>query len=38
MANYHFPDERNGCYYQRVADCCWLCYLRMVRSAIATRL
>jgi hypothetical protein len=31
---HHFPAERDGCYYQRVEDCCALCYLRLVGAAL----
>lgn len=27
---WHFPEERDGCYYERPEDCCWLCYLRIL--------
>lgn len=33
----HFPAERDGCYYGRVVDCCWLCYGRLVWAALRTR-
>lgn len=26
----HYPEERDGCYYQRPTDCCWLCLLRIL--------
>lgn len=26
----HVPSHRNGCYYHRVEDCCWVCYWRIV--------
>lgn len=28
----HFPSERQGCQYERSADCCWLCRLRRADS------
>lgn len=28
----HFPSERQGCWYERPADCCWLCRLRRAGS------
>ncbi|KPN32311.1 hypothetical protein SY89_03079 [Halolamina pelagica] len=34
----HFPAEQNGCYYGRVADCCWLCYFRLLGAAVKARL
>jgi|GEM_PF-2622166 len=37
MAKRHFPAERNGCYYERLSDCCWLCYLRLVLAAATNR-
>lgn len=30
----HVPSFRNGCYYGRLADCCWLCLLRLVGAAV----
>ena len=26
----HVPSFRNGCYYNRLVDCCWLCYGRLL--------
>ncbi len=34
----HFPAERDGCYYQRIVDCCWLCYGRMLLDGFKSRL
>jgi hypothetical protein len=29
----HFPQQRKGCYYERVEDCCWLCMVRLAAKA-----
>lgn len=29
----HIPSYRDGCYYERVEDCCWICYLRLIWRA-----
>jgi hypothetical protein len=29
----HLPSYRDGCYYDRVEDCCWICYLRLIWRA-----
>lgn len=34
MGKRHFPAERDGCYYERPLDCCWLCYVRIWLSII----
>lgn len=33
----HCPKETKGCYYERLEDCCWLCILRILRTAIKLR-
>ena len=38
MPGHHLPAERDGCYYQRVDDCCWLCLLRMLRHGVRAAL
>jgi hypothetical protein len=30
----HVPAFRDGCYYGRPADCCWLCYCRLLASTV----
>jgi len=30
----HVPGFRNGCYYGRPADCCWVCFLRLLATAV----
>ena len=32
----HVMQFRNGCYYERPQDCCWLCLLRFI-LALRTR-
>ncbi|PSP62422.1 hypothetical protein BRC77_09985 [Halobacteriales archaeon QH_8_64_26] len=29
----HFPQQRSGCYYERLEDCCWLCLGRFAAAA-----
>ncbi len=29
----HFPSYRNGCYYRRLSDCCWLCMVRLATDS-----
>lgn len=29
----HLPSYRDGCYYGRVEDCCWICYWRLIWQA-----
>lgn len=29
----HVPSYRTGCYYNREEDCCWLCFIRLIRRS-----
>lgn len=31
--NFHIPRYRDGCYYSRIADCCWACFIRKLTSS-----
>ena len=32
--NVHFPEFKNGCYYGREEDCCWVCFVRFILSPL----
>lgn len=31
---FHVPAFRKGCYYQRIEDCCWVCFVRFILSSL----
>ncbi|RZN39836.1 MAG: SHOCT domain-containing protein [Methanophagales archaeon ANME-1-THS] len=33
----HYPKETEGCYYEHLEDCCWLCILRILFTALRLR-
>lgn len=32
--NAHVPEFKNGCYYGREEDCCWICFVRFILSPL----
>ena len=33
----HFPKETDGCFYERIEDCCWLCIIRLFIGTVRLR-